>query len=291
VPFRPGMILVSGAAGKTGRAVTRALVSRGVRVRAMVRCDEQRSVLRTLGAVETAFGDMQIKECWTEATQGCRAVYHICPNMHPDEYEIGLLAMDAARSAGVSRFVYHSVLHPQTEAMPHHWQKLRVEEKLLQSGLSFTIMQPAVYMQNLLVHWHSIVERGVLPVPYAADTVLAMVDLHDVAESAAQVLVEAGHLGATYELVGPQCLNQEQVAKTLSNALRRPISVEVVPRTEWAHGARTAGLGEVQIASLLAMFEYYERHGFRGNPNVLQFLLGREPHSLAAFVRRSFGAV
>jgi hypothetical protein len=33
------------------------------------------------------------------------------------------------------RLVYHSVLHPQTEQMPHHWHKLRVEEMLLESRL------------------------------------------------------------------------------------------------------------------------------------------------------------
>jgi NAD(P)H dehydrogenase (quinone) len=281
------MILVSGAAGKTGRAVTRTLAARGAPVRAMVRRGEQRSVLHTLGAAEVVLGDMHQKECWAEAAEGCQAIYHICPNMHPDELGIGLLALDVARSAGVSSFVYHSVLHPQTESMPHHWQKLRVEEELLRSGMFFTIMQPAAYMQNLLAHWTSIVEHGVLPVPYAEDTVLAMVDLEDVAEAAATVLTETGHEGASYELVGPHNLTQEQVARTLSSELCRPVSVGVVPRTEWARGAKAAGLGQYQIASLLAMFEYYEGYGFWGNPNALRFLLGREPTSLAMFVRRS----
>ncbi len=64
---------------------------------------------------------------------------------------IGKLVIDEARKAGVKHFVYHSVLHPQTEKMNHHWQKMHVEEMIFESGLPFTILQPAPYMQNLLV--------------------------------------------------------------------------------------------------------------------------------------------
>ena len=70
----------------------------------------------------------------------------------------------------MEHFVYHSVLHPQTEKMNHHWQKMRVEEMIFESGLPFTILQPAPYMQNLLAGWKSIVEDGVLRVPYSVDS-------------------------------------------------------------------------------------------------------------------------
>ena len=59
---------------------------------------------------------------------------------------------EAARRAGIRHLVYHSVLHPQVEAMPHHWQKMRVEEQLFAAGLPYTILQPAAYMQNVLAH-------------------------------------------------------------------------------------------------------------------------------------------
>lgn len=46
-----------------------------------------------------------------------------------------------------------AVLRPQIEVMPHHWNKLRVEEALLASGLSFTILRPAAYMQEAFWDW------------------------------------------------------------------------------------------------------------------------------------------
>ena len=77
------------------------------------------------------------------------------------------MAMEAARTAGVKRFVYHSVLHPQTEEMPHHWQKLRVEEEIFRGGLPFTILQPCAYMQNVVAYLDDIVMKGRYVVPYS----------------------------------------------------------------------------------------------------------------------------
>ena len=82
--------------------------------------------------------------------------------------------------------------------MPHHWKKLRVEEMLFESRLPYTILQPATYMQNLLAYWCKIHEEGIFQLPYSVETRLSMVDLNDVAQAAAIVLTEPGHVGATY---------------------------------------------------------------------------------------------
>jgi uncharacterized protein YbjT (DUF2867 family) len=230
---------------------------------------------------------MRLQATMLQASQGIQAIYHICPNMSPDEVAIGQAAIMAARTAGVERLVYHSVLHPQTEAMPHHWHKLRVEEQLFESGLSTTILQPAAYMQNVLASWEVIVGQGLYPVPYAIETRLGMVDLQDVAEAAATVLTTAGHAGATYELVGVEALSQIEVAAILSRGLGRTVSAEAVPLDVWEHRARGSGLGEPQIEMLVKMFRYYESYGFWGNPGVLGWLLGRPPTSFAAFVERT----
>jgi len=280
------MILVNGAAGKTGRAVIRALCARGQQVRALVHRPEQVQVVAGLGAQEVVVGDMRAAATMDRAVRGVRALYHICPNMSPDEVAIGGTAINAARAGGVQHFVYHSVLHPQTESMPHHWHKLRVEELLFESGLPYTILQPAAYMQNLLAYWDTIVEKGIYAVPYAVETRLGMVDLEDVVGAVATVLTEPGHEGATYELAGPDILSQTGVASVLAEQLGRPVRARAVPLDAWEEGARAAGLGDYQVGTLLKMFRYYERYGFWGNPRVLHWLLGRPPNTFAAFVER-----
>lgn len=280
------MILVTGAAGKTGQAIIRALAKRGAAVRALVYRAEQVETVTQLGARETSVGDMHAGAIFRQAAQGVRAIYHISPNMNPAEVELGRIAIEAARAGGVEQFVYHSVLHPQTEKMPHHWHKLRVEERLFESGLDITILQPAAYMQNILGGWQSIVEQGVYRVPYPPATRLGMVDLEDVAEAATIVLLEPGHDGAIYELAGPDVLTQTDVARILTVRLGRPVRAEQISIDAWQENARAAGLGDYQVETVIKMFQYYERYGLGGNSKVLRWLLGRAPTRFEVFVER-----
>jgi NAD(P)H dehydrogenase (quinone) len=282
------VILVTGAAGKTGRAVIKALLERGESVRGFVRSHEQAEELTRLGVDFSVVGDMTAAESYVEAMQGVRAAYHICPNMHPDELMIGSFAIEAARRCNLEHFVYHSVLHPQTEKMPHHWNKMRVEELLFESDLRFTILQPAPYMQNILAWKNKIINEGSFELPYPVETKFSMVDLADLARAAAVVLTEPGHKEAVYEIVGTRALSQKEVANLLGKVLERPILVEEIPCGQWRQNAEKAGMGLYKVETLLKMFDYYARFGLSGNRYVLKQLLGRDPHSFTGFVTREF---
>ena len=117
------MILLTGAGGKTGRTLIKSL-SRAESICAFVHHEKDALVAKSLGAEKVIVGDLREGHAIRSAVQGVRAVYHVCPNMSPDEVVIGNLVIREARRAGVEHFVYHSVLHPQTEKMNHHWQKL-----------------------------------------------------------------------------------------------------------------------------------------------------------------------
>jgi uncharacterized protein YbjT (DUF2867 family) len=178
------------------------------------------------------------------------------------------------------------VLHPQIEEMPHHWNKLRVEEMLFSSGLDITILQPAAYMQNSLAQWDAIKRDGVYRVPYPVETRLSLVDLDDVAEAAALVLTNTGHSNATYELVGTPPLSQLELAEAFGRALKTHIRAEAETIESWNHRARNAGMDDYQRETLIKMFRVYARDGLKGNSNMLGWLLGRPPTSLAAFAAR-----
>ncbi|MBC8509014.1 MAG: NmrA family NAD(P)-binding protein [Anaerolineales bacterium] len=280
------MILITGAAGKTGKAVIQALVAKGESVRALVYREEHIPTLKALGVEEIIIGDLIDRTTVDNASMGVRAVYHICPNMSPDEIMIGRFVIDAAGALGIEHLVYHSVLHPQTESMPHHWFKLRLEELLVESGVPFTILQPTAYMQNILSHWNSIYNAGIFPVPYSVEARSSLVDLQDVAQVAAAVLTAGGHIGATYELVGVESISQTEIADTLSSKLGRTVKAQEIPHADWERGARASGLGDYQVETLIKMFEFYGQHSFVGNSNVLRWLLDREPTTFESFVDR-----
>ncbi|WP_213736421.1 NmrA family NAD(P)-binding protein [Bradyrhizobium sp. dw_411] len=280
------MILITGAGGKTGKAVLKALVARGALVRTFVRNPAHEAALKTIGADDVVIGTMDDPQALARATHGIEAIYHICPNVSPHEMPFATALIDAATSSGVSRFVYHSVLHPQIEAMPHHWNKLRVEEMLFSSKLDITILQPTAYMQNSLSEWDRMVRDGIYRVPYPIDTRLSLVDLEDVAEAAATVLTSTNHAGATYELVGTPPLSQIEIAEAFGRALKKPIHAEAETVESWDARTRSAGLEDYARETLAKMFRAYARDGLKGNPNVLGWLLGRPPASFENFTAR-----
>ena len=277
------MILVTGASGKTGKAVIKTL-SQVESVCAFVRDEKHVETLKSLGAEKVFIGDLEDKSALLSATKDVRAIYHICPNMNPHEVEIGKLIINCAKQNGVKHFVYHSVLHPQIEVMNHHWQKMRVEEMIFESGIPFTILQPAPYMQNLLANRESIIENGVLKVPYSVETKFSFIDLEDLAEVAKIVLTQANHKNAVYELAGTNPLSHTEVAEIFSKILSREVHTERLEISDWR--LNTTDLSEYATENLIKMFEYYDKNGLVGNPNVLKWILKRESTSLEMFINK-----
>ena len=281
------MILVTGAGGKTGKAVIKALVARGATVRALVRSAAYAPALTAMGVGEVVAGSMDDANSLAQAVRGTEAIYHICPNVSPHEVAFAKAVIKAATEHGCPRLVYHSVLHPQIEAMPHHWNKLRVEELMFATALDITILQPTAYMQNCIAEWDRMVRDGIFRVPYPVETPLSLVDLEDVGQAAAMVLTSNGHSGATYELVGTPPLSQIEIAATFGQALNKTVRAEAEAVEDWDRRARSGGMEDYARETLTKMFRAYARYGLKGNPNVLGWLLGRPPTSLASFVVRT----
>ncbi len=272
-------VLITGAGGKTGQAIIAALVGRGIGIRPFLRTPKS-----IAGVTDPFIGDLLNVAHLEQAMDGVQKVYHICPNVHEREVEIGRKVIDAARGAGIEHFVYHSVLHPQAQAMPHHENKLRVEEMLLESGLPFTILQPTAYSQNIRAQWQTIVETAVYTIPYPIETRISMVDLADVAAVAAKVLGESGrHMGATYELVGTAPLSQIEVANFIGQVLERDVVAVEMGLDVWR--AQTA-VSSYALETLSSMFRYYAQFGLVGNATILTHLLQQPPISFAESIRQ-----
>ncbi|MDX1620726.1 MAG: NmrA family NAD(P)-binding protein [Nitriliruptorales bacterium] len=284
------MILVTGAAGKTGLAVIAAVARREANVRALVHRTDQVEKVRAAGARDVLVGDQRELATLRSALEGVEAVYHIAPNVHPDEIAMGACVIAACRKEAVERVLFHSVIHPQLEAMPHHWRKLRVEEHLIESGLRWTILRPAAYLQNVLGYLPEVRETGRYRVPYGTGRPAWMVDLADVAEVAASALADDLHAFASYDLCGPDGLTPQDVAQALGRYLEREVEADRLDPDEWLERAKRAGMAAEARESLHAMFRHYDAHGMAGNPTVLTTLLGRPPRGLVEVLERAISA-
>lgn len=265
-------ILVTGAGGKTGRAVLSALSVRGAHTTGIVR-----SAAHDVPADVLVAGDQRSPDVLARAAAGADAVYVIAPNLSPHEVEMAAAILATCRDEGVDRVVLHSVVHPQLRSMPHHHDKGRAEELLVESGLRWTILQPNAYLQNLAAYVAGMRE-GVLRVPYAVDRGSALVDLNDVAEVAASTLLDDLAVHATLELSGPEECTPQGIAAVAAGILGREVRAERVEPVLAV--AALPGLDEARRGRLLAMLQHYDLHGSPGDATVLRALLRREPHGI-----------
>ena len=220
-------VAIVGGNGKTGRAVAMALAARGDESLRLGRADRP---------------DL------AGAMAGCAAAYVIAPNFHSDEPAYVAHALEACRAAGVGRVGYHSVASPYVPAMPHHLGKAEAEDRVRRSGLAWTILQPGVYVQNLDL-------TSPVEVPYDVHATFGFLDLADLGEAVATVLLEDGHVGATYEVATRTGTVAELAAEAGTTASR--VDAGDVPE------------------GLRAMFAYYDAHGLPVGTLPLRALLGR----------------
>jgi len=271
-------VVVVGATGKTGRAVTDALLARRVPVRAAVRPGRESAAPD--GTTPVAV-DLVTGHGLSAALDGARAAYHLAPNVHPDEVGIADRVADAAAAADLPRLVFHSVLRPDDPRMPHHLRKAQAEALLREAlGEWLTVLRPAAYHQNLLGQACS----GMLTVPYSLDAPFTNVDLDDVAQVAADALLGA-HTGLTLDLAGPQVLTVRQMSVEAAAALGRPVSDVRISLAQWLTGPG-AHLTDRARNDLAAMFIAYDEGGLVGDSTVLPELLGRASTTWATRVSR-----
>ncbi len=275
-------VLAVGAAGRFAGLVVPALTSRGISVRGLVRDDKQGERARRNGAAEIAIGDLRDRPSLDAALQGVSAAFYIAPVYQKDQAEMGLPLVEAAKAAGVRRIVFSSVIHPVIGKLQNHIQKVPVEEAIVESGMEFTFLHPAVFYQNLAPAWPGVVKTGVFAEPFSASARISRVDYRDVAEVAAVAFTENHLLNGTFELCADGGMDRGEVAAVMGEVLERPIQAAAPDFDAWMTQAKLP-YDEHQKGELKAMYDYYDRYGLVGNPLTLRAILGREPRSIRGF--------
>ncbi|ESZ22389.1 NmrA/HSCARG family protein [Mesorhizobium sp. L2C084A000] len=218
-------ILVTGATGNVGRQVVEHLVKRGADVRALVRDPSKASFP---AGVSVAHGDFLDVDSLRKAMSGVSTLF-LLNAVVPDEFTQALVALNVARSAGIERIVYLSVIHADVYVnVPHFAGKFGVERMIEQMGFQATILRPAYFIQNDLMIEDVITGYGTYTMPIGTKG-LAMIDVRDIAEIAALELLRRERSAEPLaleriNLVGPQTLTGTDIAAIWSDVLARPIS-------------------------------------------------------------------
>lgn len=281
-PKRP--VLVTGAVGNVGREVVRALVARGICVRAVDLSDSAVEGMHG-GGVDAGILDYEKPETFARSLKGCSSVFLVRPPAIALMESTLLPFIDAAMKCDVEHIVFLSVVGGGTNKLVPHYA---VEKHLAARGVSHTLLRPGFFAQNLGVAYRAdIAEDDRLFLP-AGRARAAFVDIRDVAELAAMIFAGTGpHRGAAYTCTGPEALSFEETARLMTEVLRRPIRYESASIAGYVRHLHLRGLPLAQIA-VQTVLHVGLRFGHSETIDpTLERLLGRRPRTLAAYVSES----
>ncbi|MBB6130611.1 SDR family oxidoreductase [Mucilaginibacter lappiensis] len=274
-------ILMIGATGKFAGLVLPQLKKHGHQVTALVQDGNKGKQAIENGADEFVIGDLYDPGSLKKAVAGLQGVFHIIPAFNR-EVEAGLNMVTAAREAGITKFVFSSVYHTSL-SLANHAEKRQTEEALYHSGMDYTILQPAMYMQMLQQTWQAAKQSGEIIMPYSKDSKMAYVDYRNVAEAAALAMTDKRLSFGTFELASPGMFSRVDLAKLMSKKLGKTIVAKDMPVDEWAKQVKIPS-GELR-EGLITMNKEYDKYGFSGgNSLVLETILGRPAHTVPQFI-------
>ncbi|MBG6214473.1 MAG: SDR family oxidoreductase [Cryobacterium sp.] len=279
------MILVVGATGQLGGRIARRLLYRGESVRALVRDPSASAGLAEAGA-DIVVGDLKDKESLRRACEGVSAVVTTANSMSRggkdtvDSVDLTGNAnlIDAAAERGVKRFLFVSALGADVNnPISFLRAKAEAEQKLRDSGMAWTVLQPDFYMELLPL---AIVGGPALagqPVTLVGEGRRrhSLISMSDVAEYAALALGRADAEGQVLVIGGPEPVSWCDVIAAFEKELGREVTVRFIPI-----GSPVTGMPDM-IVGLLTALENYDSPL---DTSVLAARYGITPTSLDDFV-------
>jgi len=284
------MILVTAATGSIGNHLVRRLREQDVPVRALVRDDAKGGAL----GGDYAVGDFDDPASVRAALDGVDRVFLNGPGALPVEGEQPAVrgqkvVIDAARAAGVRHVVKVSVWDAGPGAplsQGAHWQ---IEEYLRASGLGWSALRPAGFMQNFLAPT-AFAPDGRLIASYG-DAPVAYIDAADIAASAAALLTAEQPSSGAVVLTGSEALTDAEVAAHLSTILGRTVGLAPFPAEQLARALTAQGVPGWFAAELATLVEQVAG-GAQSTPTTgVTDLTGRPARTFAEFLADNADAV
>jgi NADH dehydrogenase len=234
------MITVFGASGDLGRRIVRRLREAGHPVRAVARSTSRLGDAAALGATPIE-ADLRSPATLGPALAGSQVVVTTANavlgrgdnTVRAVDLEGNAALVDAARKAGVRKFVFVSALGATADHLADFMRaKAATEARLRASGMPHILVQPSAFMEVWATRLGdpvaagrkvSVFGRGRMPV--------AFVSAEDVARVTVAAAIDEGRVPAERLPVGgPEPLSALDVVQTFARVSGRPARIQHVPR-------------------------------------------------------------
>jgi uncharacterized protein YbjT (DUF2867 family) len=291
-----GLIFVTGGNGPVGHRVATKLLRAGyaeVRLGAHHPTDMED---KSKEGAEIADFSWERPETYEKALDGVRSVFCTAP-YHKNWKDNFAPFLEACKKAGVKHFVKFSFYHARLSGDPFQNVPLvkdhgDCDEKLVKSGLNYTILAASHLMSNPLVFQGRELRKEEKPaVLYGAseEKPVNYVSPNDVADVAVKVILEPkGHHNKEYTLTGLVGITEQEVASLLSDHLKKPIMYVNQPLHTFREGERKSGDPEWMVEDFSTL-EMVKASGYESDPGFIskdiEMVCGHEPETFAMYIR------
>ena len=272
---KPGVILVTGATGQQGGSVVRHLLQKNRKVRVLARTPDKAESLARLGA-EVFQGDLADSKSLASALQGVSAVFAMTTPFEGLDKEVGqgIALADAAKSAGVSHYVYTSVQSAdRNTGIPHFETKWKVEQHIRKLGLPATFLRPVFFMDNFASPWFwPSISKGNIVMPMKPTTRLQMVYVEDIGAAGALAFIQPDKfIGQEVNLAGDD-MTMPEAGAILSEVLGKKIGFQTFPEDQAL---------EAMGPDITKMFKWFDEVGYNVDIQGLETRHGIAPTPFA----------
>jgi uncharacterized protein YbjT (DUF2867 family) len=261
-----GPVLLVGATGDLGGRTVLALRARGKVVRALVRPGSDVTGLPKEG-VEVVRGDMLDPPTLAPAMSGVSAVISSAIGYSQrrkgdslrTDFDGNHNLVDAAKKAGVPRFVFLSILAcDQAPDVPHFWAKKVTEDYLQQQGVPFVALRPGAFLgapKGPYRHWMvSGLQKGRVMGMTQGGVRMTYIAPDEVARALAMAVDEPRALGQRIDLGSDRPLSGLELTELVGRLLHRPMKMRLLG----GGGMRFAALFSPGIRGMLEMTKFFQ---------------------------------
>ncbi|MEV4021079.1 NAD(P)H-binding protein [Nonomuraea angiospora] len=285
-------VLVTGASGTVGGRVVRRLSGDGVTVRAVARRPGSVDVLRehALAGVEPVAADLGDAAAVRALFDDVDAAFLVTANV-ADQLAQEQAVIRAAAQAGVRRVVKLSVAGaapdaPLALARVHH----AAEQELAASGVAYTLLRPAFFMDNLLQFTPWIEPSGRLALPLG-DGAVPMIDSRDIADVAAVELGNSSAGNRDLRLTGPEDLTAASALSRIGEVVGRSLQYVDSTREDFLRRYLADGNSADYAQDIAELYDGILRHGYgAGTTDVVREVTGHQPRTITDFARERAAA-
>lgn len=286
-------ILVTGASGQLGGRIAQCLLDAGLGgdVRPAGRSMTALVNLTDQGAQPVPF-DYDEPDSMVTAFEGIDTVILI-PTFAQNPLRViqTQQAINAATVAGVRRLVWCGFQASHRDSRFHAAPCMAYGEAAVRtSGLGWTVLRNGMYMEPFLQWVPDLVQEGRIPYP-AGHGRVAYVLRDDLARATAAVAMDDSHIGAAWDLTGPEALGYGEIAEIVSDVTGQTVSYEPATGEAFVDMCRDPDLPEQMLLTLLSMYQAVAAREFEPATDAIERITGTAPTGFRTALTRLWGAL